>query len=157
MDLENFNLATANKYELKFYAKEKLDLSLTMNMSEGTMREKIQAEANGRDDVEAPKAEIIVKQRSGRKPTEYAIINISKSDKKGGAEPIFVGVQGVGYTIPRSINIKVPMFIVHALNNAMQDHVTQDIETGELHHDPILTYPFQIVERLGTNQGQHSI
>ena len=139
-----FNLATADKHQLKFHAKNELDppLNLSMSMTETTMRERIQKHCkdNGMD---APVAQ--VDGSRGKKHDKYITINVAKQDKKGGAEPAFVGVQGVGYTIPRGIDVAVPASVVEVLKNAKQDIVTQDPETGEIHKEPIMTYPFQIV------------
>jgi len=137
-----FNLATADKHQLKFYAKSELGLNLTLAMTETTMRERIQKHCV-ENDMDAPVARVDGKQ--GKSDGKYITINVAKQDKKGGAEPAFVGIQGVGYTIPRGINVDVPASVVEVLKNAKQDIVTQDPETGELYHEEILTYPFQVV------------
>lgn len=137
-----FNLATADKHQLKFYAKNELDLNLSLSMTETTMREKIQKHC-AENDIKAPVAQ--VDGARGKKHGKYITVNIAKQDKKGGAEPAFVGVQGVGYTIPRGIDVAVPAAVVEVLKNAMQEIVTQDPETGEIDKEEILTYPFQIV------------
>lgn len=137
----NFNLATADKHQLKFYAKNELGLSLSMSMTETTMRERIQKHCSDKD-IDGPVAKVEAK---GSKKQKYVTINIAKQDKKGGAEPAFVGVQGVGYTIPRGINVSVPSSVVEVLKNAVQEIVTQDEETGEIHKEPVMTYPFQLM------------
>jgi len=141
---DEFNLATADKHELKYYAKEELGLSLPLTMNEDTMREKIQAhcKANG---ITGPVAKIETRKTDKKGKVKYITINVAKQDKKGGAEPAFVGVQGVGYAIPRGINVDVPESVVEVLKNAKQDIVTQDTETGEIHKEEVMTYPFQIV------------
>ena len=139
---KKFNLATADKYQMKFFAKE-LGLSLSMNMSETTMREKIEA-FHIKNDMEMPTSELEVAPHL--KTKVMYTINIPKSPLPNGDEPVFVGVQGVGYTIPRGINLKVTEGIVEVLNNAIQDIVTQD-EDGTIHHNESMLYPFQIVER----------
>ena len=111
-------------------------------MTETTMRERIQKHCV-ENDIEAPVARVDGKQ--GKKNGKYITINVAKQDKKGGAEPAFVGIQGVGYTIPRGIDVAVPASVVEVLKNAKQDIVTQDPESGEIHKEEVLTYPFQIV------------
>jgi len=140
-DQKEFNLATADKYQLKFFAKE-LGLSLSMSMSEHTMREKIQA-FHIQNDIELPVSELEMAPAL-KTPIMYTI-NIPKSPLPNGDEPVFVGVQGVGYTIPRGINVKVNAGIVEVLKNAIQDTVTQD-EDGVIHHNESILYPFSIVE-----------
>ena len=142
-DTKDFNLATADKHQLKFYAKNNLEpsLNLTLNMSDTTMRERIQDHCI-KNDIEGPTAKV---ESKGATNVKYITINVAKQDKKGGAEPAFVGVQGKGYTIPRGINVAVPAPVVEVLKNAMQEIVTQDPESGEIHKEPVQTYPFQIV------------
>jgi len=139
--MTEFNLATADKHQLKFYAKETLGLALSMNMNESTMRELIQKHCDEKD-IEPPIAEL--GSTPANEGEKKVTINIAKQDKPGGSDPVFVGVQGVGVTIPRGINIKVPERFVHALENAVQDIVTQN-EDGEIIKEPVLTYPFQKV------------
>ncbi len=139
-----FNLATADKDTLKTYAKNNYDLSLTLNMSEETMRERIIRHCE-KNNLELPTYEILDKksqsdERSG-KAVGKVVINIPKSEKAGGNEPVFVGVQGVGFLIPRGRDITVSPSIVEVLKNAITDNVTQD-EDGEMVHNDAPTYPF---------------
>jgi hypothetical protein len=94
--------------------------------------------------MEMPVSELEMPKSS--KPRVMYTINIPKSPLPNGDEPVFVGVQGVGYTIPRGINIKVTEGIVEVLRNAIQDIVTQD-EDGTIHHNESMLYPFQIIEK----------
>lgn len=142
--MSEFNLATADKWHLKDYALNTYELGLSLSMNEETMRDRI-TEHCKKNNLEAPFAEIEIKRQADRKE-KWAVINIAKTDKHDGSEPVFVGIQGVGYTIPRGIDVKVPEKVVHILNNAVKDIVTQDPDTGELYHNPVLTYAFQIVK-----------
>jgi len=139
--MTDFNLATADKYQLKFWAKEQYDLSLSLAMGEDTMRDHITRHC-AKNDIEAPTGVVAGKKVDGVK---YITINIAKSEKRDGAVPVFVGCQGFGYTIPRGINIKVPPSVVEVLKNAVQDVVTQDPDTGEVLHQDVMAYPFQVV------------
>jgi hypothetical protein len=138
--MSEFNLATANAKQLKTYAANNYDLKLSLTMSADTMRERIakHCEENG---LEAPVAKIQTKHDVAKKSNKTVTINIAKSDKTGGAEPVFVGYQGVGYLIPRGIDIQVSPAIEHILKNAVTDNVTQDGD-GEVHHDEVPTYPY---------------
>lgn len=140
--MSQINLATASKAELKAYAKNDLDLNLPLTMSENTMRDRIVARCEELN-IEAP--EVKMPAQGGHKPGKYIKISIAKTDKHDGSENAFVGVNGVGYSIPRGIAVDVPDFVVEALKNAVQDIVTQDTETGEIHHEPVPTYPYMIL------------
>jgi len=140
-----FNLATADKFELKKHAKEIYELSLPMTMGVETMRAKIfeHCRDNNLDMPESEAGE--AKTGSIKKIAEKKItINIATAPGKNGSEPVFLGVNGVGTTVPRGINVDVSPAIVEVLRNAVQDIVTQE-QDGELIHAPVPTYPFQIV------------
>lgn len=140
---QEFNLATADKHQLKKHASQLTpSLSLTLAMTENTMRERIQEHCII-NDLDQPVAR--VDGSRGKKHAEYITINIAKQNKKDGSEPAFVGIQGVGYTIPRGINVAVPASVVEVLKNAIQDIVSQDPDDGELYHEDVMTYPFQVV------------
>ena len=136
--MTDFNLATADKHQMKFYAKS-LGLDLSLAMGETTMREKIEKHLT-KHDMPAPKSEVA----GIRKGQKRFTIMIPKALGKEGTEPVFVGVQGVGYTIPRSVNVDVPESVVEVLKNAIQDIVTQD-EDGVIHHDYVPAYPYTVI------------
>ena len=138
------NLATADRHQMKYYAKEELGLSLSLSMTETTMREKIAAHCK-ENGLDAPVAEIGVTKGNKQHRANWPTIVIPKQEKKGGDEPVFVGLQGVGYLIPRAIECRVPPGVVGILKNAKQDIITQDDATGELHTSQVYTYPFQVV------------
>ena len=137
-DLKDFNLATADKHQLKFYAKS-LSLDLSLSMTETTMREKIEKHIIA-NDLEAPVSEVAGIKKSDKRFT----IMIPKTADAMGNEPVFVGVQGVGFTIPRSVQVDVPESVVEVLKNAMQDIVTQD-EDGIIHHDYVPAYAYTVI------------
>ncbi len=142
METKDFNLAIADKHQLKYYGLNELGISLSLTMSESTMRQRI-VDHCAKNDIEQPSA--VIPGGSTEDKKSYVKINIAKQDKPGGSEPAFVGVQGVGYSIPRGLNIDVPKSVVEVLKNAKQDIVTQDPEDGEIMHEEVLTFPFQIV------------
>ena len=147
--MNDFNIATADRDALKAYAKNNYDLSLTLNMNEDTMREKILSHCR-KNNLELPTYEILGKQdtadkRAGKK-VRTLTVNIPKSEKPGGNEPVFIGFQGVGYLVPRGMNVVVSPGIVEILNNAITDNVTQD-EDGEMVHNETPTYPFSVTDQ----------
>ncbi len=141
--MTDFNMATADRHQLRFYAKETLGLQLHHSLGEQKMRDRIVQHCKD-NELEAPKASLGL-DRKGSETIKRVTINIAKQAIKGGAENAFVGVQGVGFSIPRGINISVPASVAEALKNAVQDIITQDPDTGELLKEPVLTYPFQII------------
>ena len=145
-DSNEFNLATEDRGELKVYAANNLDLNLSMTMSAETMRTKIiaQREALGLDPLLAV---VISKKDSTSKNEPRVLINIAKQQGKGGSEDVFVGVQGVGYRIPRALDIAVPKRVAEVLRNAVQTIVTQD-DDGLMHHEKVHTYPFSIIREV---------
>jgi hypothetical protein len=136
--MTDFNLATADKHQMKFYAKS-LGLDLSLAMAETTMREKI-AKHLTENDIEAPKSEVAGIKKGAKRFT----IMIPKALGKEGNEPVPVGVQGVLYTIPRAVAVDVPEGVVEVLKNAVQDIVTQD-EDGIIHHDYVPAYAYTVI------------
>jgi hypothetical protein len=136
--MTDFNLATADKHQMKFYAKS-LGLDLSLAMAETTMREKIEAHLI-KTDQPAPKSEVAGIKKGDKRFT----IMIPKALGKEGNEPVPVGVQGVLYMIPRAVNVDVPASVVEVLKNAVQDIVTQD-EDGIIHHDYVPAYPYTVL------------
>ena len=142
--MSDIDLATATQSELKAYAINELDLPLTMAMKAETMVVKIQDRCRELN-IEAPTQTIQTKHDKVNPKAKTVVINIPKSEKPGGTEPVPVGVQGVLYTIPRGVDIAVSESIVEVLKNAVQDIVTQDPETNEIYHEDVPSFPFQIV------------
>ena len=143
--MSDFDLGTANGPQMKAWAANNIDLKLVLTMKEETMREKIYAKCQELN-IEPPVKAIQTSQDKRRKIKETVLINIPKSERQGGLEPVFVGVQGTGYLIPRGMDVEVSPSIVEVLKNAITDNVTQD-EEGELQHDEVPTYPFSIIRQ----------
>jgi len=115
-------------------------LRLTMAMSEGTMRQRIEEHCIT-NNFEAPLSEITTGPvKEGVKMVE---LTISPGIGKEGTIPVLVGHQGKAYTLPRGIKLTVPFFIAKVLEDAVQDIVTQDLD-GELYHTPAATYPYTV-------------
>jgi len=143
--MNDINLATATKAELKAWAINNIDLQLSLNMNEDTMCQKIKDKCSELK-IDPPSSKVAVKGGAAKsKNTKYITINIAKQDKPGGSEPVPVGVQGVLYTIPRGIDVDVPASVVEVLKNAIQDIVTQDQDTAEIMHEDVLSYPYQVI------------
>lgn len=144
MNTDDFNLADATKSELKKFAANEYGLTLALTMNETTMRQKI-FDYCTKNNLEPPKSSIGNSKPTpkGKDPVKMITINIATEKTPGGKEPVLIGLNGVGYTIPRGIDVEVSPAIVEILNNAVQDIVTQDPE-GELEHNDVPTYPFSV-------------
>lgn len=142
------NLDTASKEEMKQYARDELGIALPLTMNESTMRQRIRdrmAEMGKVDptneSVKAAKGDVT---KAGQRKN-YVTIIVAKSQEKGGGQPAFVGVNAVGYTIPRGIPIAVPNFVEYALRNAVQTIYEWDEETLQLTQRDVPTYPYNVV------------
>lgn len=142
----SIDLNTASKAEMKEYGRDELGLTLTMNMSEDTMRQRIRDQLTelGRPEPEKP---INLGQKG--KEASYVEINIAKSKEKGGARPVPVGVNGVMYTVPRGKNVLVPPSVEYVLRKAVATTYEQDDETGQMHDTDSLRFPYQVVGGFG--------
>lgn len=142
--MTDINLATADRHQMKFYAKDELGLGLSLSMTEETMRARITAHC-AQNDLALPVSDIGGTKGNREDRSKWPQVIIAKQEKKGGDEPAFVGFQGKGFLIPREIPCRVHPGIVEILRNAKQDIVTQDAETGEIYHNEVFTYPFQVI------------
>lgn len=145
------NLNTATKEEMKQYARDELGIALPLTMNEATMRQKIRdrmAEL-GVSDAHAPNSETVCTAKGDStkagKRKNYVTIIVAKSQEKGGGQPVFVGVNAKGYTIPRGIPVAVPNFVEYALRQAIQTVYDWDEETLKLTAREVPTYPYNVV------------
>jgi hypothetical protein len=61
---------------------------------------------------------------------EKVNIIIHEQDGDAGQEAVFVGVNGVGYQIPRGKVVAVPVEVLHVLDNSVQK-IFQSLPNGE--------------------------
>lgn len=143
----------ADRAELKAYARDELGLSLTMNMNEETMRAKIKDRLN---ELGKEKPAPITELGKGVDKSGWVVINIQRAHGKSGGEPVFVGYNGKGYTIPRGVNVPVPPPVEAILRNAIRTDYEQDVdENGDMESRDVVSYPYQIISghenRVGLN------
>ena len=75
---------------------------------------------------------------------ETKMMNITIAGAVGEANrPVFVGVQGVGWKINRGQMARVPMPVVHVLQNAIKSHYNCDLE-GNISESLVPLYPFTL-------------
>ena len=83
------------------------------------------------------------------KKSDRVRLTIHESSDKNAVDPVFVGVQGIGYTIKRGVPVDVPRSVVTALENARQD-IMQPVfdEKGgmSLKIHSALSYPYSVSE-----------
>jgi len=137
--MSNFNIDEAERAELKAYARDELGLTLSMNLREDTMRQRI------KDRIEEMKGSENRGQPMKANREEWPVINVAKTSEKGGGAPVFVGLQGKGYTIPRGKPIPVPPGVEYILRVAIKTDYDQDEDTGEMVGIDILSYPYSVV------------
>jgi len=142
IDLDN-----ASREEMKQYGMDELGISLSMAMREDTMRQKVRDEMTRQGIKEGtPPVKLGGAHGIHGDKSKWVTINIQRTEDKRGNEPVFVGFQGKGYTIPRGVDVAVPPAIEHILNNAIKTLYSQDVETlGELIARDVPSYPYQIV------------
>lgn len=94
-------------------------------------------------DPRAGTANVSVAARQLRQQ-EKVTIRIPSTEGVDGKNPVFVGVNGVSFLIQRDMDTKVPISIVHALNDAQQTRYTQE-KDGTMTPRKVHTYPFSRV------------
>lgn len=148
----SIDIDKAEPQELKDYAINELGLALSLTMRAETMRQKIrdrQQELNkGAGNEDPPSAKVAKGDKSSAKArANYVTINIARSQEKGGGQPVFVGLNGKGFTIPRGIPIAVPPGVEYILRGAKQTVYEYEGEGSDQKLVPreVLTYPYQVV------------
>jgi len=102
------------------------------------------------DEVDAEAKQIINKAMDDsviQKNQEKAIlqdddrVTIIVHNQEGaiGMQPVFVAVNGVGFSIPREKKVRVPKSIVHALENASETIYFKELDDDGRPHGPTLS------------------
>lgn len=102
----------------------------------------------GSDETESKGAG--VDAASGVNLRDRVDIKIQKTSEAGGAEDVFVGVNGAGFLIKRGVKANVPMAVVHVLRVAVTKKLVEKLDdkgdaTGAFEYQDVQTYPFEIV------------
>lgn len=87
------------------------------------------------------------KQEAELMPRRVKIL-IHKDPRPSAVDPVFVGVNNVGYTINRGTAVEVPLEVVEALENAKETHYDQINHADgsqEMRPREAYAYPFAIV------------
>ncbi|WP_157407085.1 hypothetical protein [Janthinobacterium sp. CG3] len=58
-------------------------------------------------------------------------ITMFEQEGEAGSEAVSLGVNGVGYLIPRGMRVSVPVEVVHVLDNAVQ-RIYEPLKNGEM-------------------------
>lgn len=151
MSEQEFNIVTADVGQMRTWAKNNIDVNIPAKTDRATAVEMIVNACNALQ-IPVPTGSIITRQEKQMGKTDNTVlIKIPKTKDPGGKEPVFVGFQGTGYLIPRDVECRISQGVAQVLNNAITDHVSQDIDPktgdmGEMRHDESPTYAFQILE-----------
>ena len=144
--MSTVNLATSTVDELRAYAANELNLTISKTITtQDTIVKKI-LEQCAKLNIDPPESSIgdakVIDKATGEKEKRLILlIPATKEDKY----PAFVGVQGVGWLIPRNVEVVVPARVVEVLKNAKQDIFTQNPETREMLKSTVPTYAYSIL------------
>lgn len=140
----SINLDTASREEMKKYGLDELNIQLSLTMREDTMRQRCR-DAMLTLGIKEAAAPLDLAGHHANKDN-WVVINIQRSEGKHGGEPVFVGFNGKGFTIPRGIDVAVPPPVEAILRNAIKTVYEQDVENmGELTGRDVLNYPYSVV------------
>jgi ribosomal protein L21E len=136
------NIETAPVQELRAYAKEEFGLTFQVGTTKAAMLDAVKS-ALGQDPAKtdsAPQA-ISKKSRDGKRVT----INIHKSANPSDPDPVYVGLNGVGVTIPRGVDVSVLEGYVAILRHAVRKTYHTDQKTGDTIESESHAYPFSVI------------
>lgn len=69
---------------------------------------------------------------------ERKVVHIFNQEGPGGDKPVFVAVNGRGFSIPRMKDVKLPVAVVSALENAVEDRYYRAQDEQGRDYGPIL-------------------
>tara|TARA_B100000795_G_scaffold233299_1_gene191966 strand:+ start:1980 stop:2456 length:477 start_codon:yes stop_codon:yes gene_type:complete len=157
--MEDFNAKDASYNDLKEYAKLYSIRIMGVKKAElrQTIQEHIEASAVNAEAKELGISQSLIKSEIvSDKPLEgkdmsgvkRVKIIIHESADPNAVNPVFVGVNGKGYTISRGEEVDVPTGVVEVLNNARETlYERKKDEYGKEYLSPreALSYPFSIL------------
>lgn len=133
---DNLNLAELSYKELYAHAK-KIGLNPPGGMKTAALLEHISENSN----------KGLQKDETVLAKEDRVTITILESNDKHAVDPVFVGVNGVGYSIKRGVPVPVPRAVMNVLENARQTvyDVSHD-ERGAMKLNPrsALSYPYTV-------------
>jgi hypothetical protein len=137
MTTENFDVATADKAELREYAATELGIDFPPATGEAKMREAILKETSADEPAVAQAA----------KP-KMVTIEIPAVEGDTGSQPVFVGLNGRSYLIKRGYEVTVPYGVYQILKNAKEKRYKTVIDAHgkrNLESKVVQAYPVQVV------------
>lgn len=155
------NFMDLEKHELVAYAKTELGLEVTMKMTIDAIRGAV-ADALGVQAVAAvnevtpttkkdrpvfPNAVAVTGKGvdNGVDWDDLVVINVAES--KEDAQPVPVAVNGYALLLKRGVNLAIPRAYAKVLEHAVEDSITMDPDTGEMHKRQVSAYPFTYVQQ----------
>lgn len=130
--------------ELRVWAREELGLNLRHNALLATMQSQIAEHMNGQS-TEPTEPQLTSSPNGSTRPSEpvkdrkdgwpWILIPKDKEDK----QPVYVGLNGRGYAIPRGVKLQVPPGVEKILAEA----VRTDFEGESMEAQDTLTYTYQ--------------
>lgn len=106
---------------------------------------KISTLDDGPDEIQAaePSTTVTGDQHDAAMCGDRVKVTIFDQDGDGGQEPAFVGVNGVGYLIKRGEPVFIPVEVLHALENSVQEKL-ESMPNGETRERKIKRFNFTV-------------
>lgn len=95
----------------------------------------------GFDQVEAVSTAVTGSAHDDALSGDKVSITIYEQEGEMGREAVFVSVNGVGYQIPRDVRSSIPVEVLHALENCVQD-IHESLPTGEMKRRSLRRFNF---------------
>lgn len=150
MNEHDFDVDAASHDELMAFARDELGLGFPANLSEDKLRERVRAKLAELAPPETPRPRAPVVQDvvplKDLPRSQTAVISIAEGDERA-VNPVPVIVNGRRFDIRRGHRVRVPLYVVEVLRNA--------VETRHFRSDPddlespmvarsVPSYPYQV-------------
>jgi hypothetical protein len=89
--------------------------------------------------------DVVHKELPSVKKEEKVKIIIEEQEGDEHSPFVFVSVNGYAYSIRRGFEVEVPKSVVHALENAVQTKMYQDVDSGEITYKNVPRFNYRII------------
>ena len=125
----------------------KYDLEFPIGTTKKSMVEAINQKINGEEPVKAAPLDVGAKVAGDKKDEGRVTVVIHKSGDPSEVDPVFLGLNGKGITIPRGVECRVKKGYVSILENAKKVTYHFNKKTGETEPRESHSYPFSVIKQ----------
>jgi hypothetical protein len=154
------DIATANEVTLRKHARENLGINPPAGLTLAELRDYCREQDPASRPAPAPARHVPITEVGpvAKLPRDQTrVIRIHESSGPNNVDPVTVTINTYSYTLKRGVPIRVPLYVVKVLEQAVETRYEYDRDPGadphgaRLLHRNVPSYPFSIVDEPGVN------